>query len=213
MSLWSNGRKPLAHPGLAWLNDVEEGRAWLARIPAVVNECVEEWSLVVGDAFPYAHTSLALAASLRDETPAVFKIQFPGRETEHEAAALDRWQGRGAVRLLAHDPNRHALLLERCEPGTPLSDLEQDEGLDVFISLLPRLWEPAGDPFRPLADEAEWWAECLPKQYGCAGEPFERVLLEQALEVLETFPSSQGEQVLLSQDLHADNVLRSRREP
>ena len=29
-----------------------------------------------------------------------------------------RWNGEGAVRLLAHDPERRALLIERCRPGT-----------------------------------------------------------------------------------------------
>jgi streptomycin 6-kinase len=43
--------------------------------------------------------------------------------------------------------------------------------------------------------------------------PFERTLLDAALRALEELASSQGEQVLLHQDLHADNVLRSERGP
>jgi streptomycin 6-kinase len=186
---------------------------WLARLPSLVDECVDQWSLCIGDAFPYAFASLVLPATLRDGSGAVLKVQFPDRESEHEAAALARWNGDGAVRLLAHDPDRHALLLERCEPGTPLSEVEEGDALDVLISLLPRLWRPAGEPFRSLADEAAWWAEYLPLNWERAGEPFERRLLDAALDVLESFPGSQGELVLLSQDLHADNVLRARREP
>lgn len=139
----------------------------------------------------------------------MLKIQQPHRESEHEAAALERWDGDGAVRLLAHDPEEHALLLELCVPGKPLSAVGQDAALDVFVELLPRLWKPAGRPFRPLASEAAWWAEYLPGQdWSVAPE-----LLEAALEALRELPGTQGEQVLVNQDLHGDNVLAAEREP
>jgi len=176
-------------------------------------ECVEQWSLRLEAPFRYAFASLAVPATLPDGGRAVLKIQFPDRESEHEAAALARWDGDGAVRLLAHDASRSALLLERCEPGTPLSQLAQDEALDVMAALLPRLWKPAGEPFRPLADEAAWWAEYLPVKWERSGGPFERRLLDAALDALASLPGSQGDQVLVHQDLHADNVLRARREP
>ena len=144
-----------------------------------------------------------------DGTEAVLKIQKPHRESEHEADALELWDGEGAIRLLDHDPDAHALLLERCVPGTPLSETGQDAALDVFVELLPRLWRPAGEPFHTLADEASWWAEYLPRQdWGN-----NRDLLDAALEALRELPGTQGEQVLLNQDLHADNVLAAQREP
>ncbi len=46
-----------------------------------------------------------------------------------------------------------------------------------------------------------------------AGRPFERPLLDAALEAIETLGPSQGEQVLVNQDMHADNVVRAEREP
>ena len=101
------------------------------------------------------------------------------------------------------------MLLELCEPGTPLSAAGQDAALDVFVELLPRLWKPAGQPFRSLAEEAAWWAEYLPRQ----DWSFAPELLEAALEALRELPGTQGEQVLLHQDLHADNVLSAQREP
>jgi streptomycin 6-kinase len=113
------------------------------------------------------------------------------------------------VRLLAHDDERHALLLERCRPGTPLRDC----ALDVFIELLPRLWKPVGPPFRPLAEEAAWWASTIRGEWERVGKPFEESLLEAAISTLEELAPSQGEQVLLHQDLHADNVLAAEREP
>jgi streptomycin 6-kinase len=143
----------------------------------------------------------------------VLKVQTPHRESEHEAAALEFWDGDGAVRLLAHDPELHALLIERCLPGTPLAKAGQDAALDVFIELLPRLWKPAGPPFTRLAEEAAWWLDHLEETWERTGRPFERYLLDAALEALRELPPTQGEHVLLHQDLHGENVLAAQREP
>ena len=134
----------------------------------------------------------------------MLKVQTPHRESEHEAAALELWDGNGAVRLFAHDPEQHALLLERCVPGKPLAAAGQEQALDVLVALLPRLWKPAAAPFRPLAEEAAWEQ---------AGKQFDRHLLENALDALSQLAPTQGEQVLLHQDLHGENVLAATREP
>lgn len=84
---------------------------------------------------------------------------------------------------------------------------------DDVVGLLPRLWKPAGPPFRALAEEAAWWAERLPGQWEQAGRPFERTLLDAALDAMRMLAASQGEQVLLHQDLHGENILRAQREP
>jgi streptomycin 6-kinase len=143
----------------------------------------------------------------------VLKIQWPHRESEHEAAALELWGGDGAVRLLAHDEERHALLLERCRPGSYLGELDTAAALGVLIELLPRLWKPAGPPFRSLAEEAGWWAGSIREEWDEAGRPFEEELVDAAVAALEELAPTQGEQVLIHQDLHADNVLAAEREP
>jgi streptomycin 6-kinase len=159
------------------------------------------------------HVALVVPATTPDGNDAVVKIQYADRETEHEAAALERWNGDGAVRLLDHDPAMHALLLERCTPGTHLAERDADEALGVLIGVLPRLWKPAVDPFTTLAAEARHWSRQLPSRWERASRPFERELLDTALALMHDLGESQGEQVLLHQDLHADNVLAAQREP
>ncbi|MEX2274616.1 MAG: aminoglycoside phosphotransferase family protein [Actinomycetota bacterium] len=203
----------MIHKGLRWLEDSEEGREWLERLPRLVEECAFRWRLDLGEPFAYAFASLALPATRADGSSAVLKVQFPDRESEHEAAALLRWAGEGAIRLLAFDPRRHALLLERCEPGTPLSKAGPDAALDAAIALLPRLWKPAAAPFRSLAKEAAWWSKGLERTWEATGAPFEHSLLEAALDAISALSGTQGEQVLVHQDLHAGNILRAQREP
>jgi streptomycin 6-kinase len=198
---------------LEWLRPSTAGALWLERLPGLAAEAAERWSLRLDHPYPYAYASIAIPATRSDGSAAVLKIQFPDRESEHEGAALAHMKGNGAIRLIDQDPARRALLLERCVPGTPLTSLDADAALDVMAGLLPRTWRPAGPPFRPLAEEAGWWAADLESTWRAAGRPFDRRLLDAALEALRTLPSSQGEQVLVNQDLHAGNVLRAEREP
>lgn len=195
------------------MESTELGRSWLNALPTLVEACATRWGLRLGQPYEDSYVSLVVPADRSDGVPVVLKIQFPDRESEHEAEALALWDGDGAVRLLDHDPARRALLLERCDPGTPLSEFGAERALEVLVGLLPRLWKPAGGPFRPLADEAVTWREELPKGWESAGRPFERRLVDACVDVLAALASSESEQVLLHQDLHADNVLASQREP
>ena len=189
------------------------GADWAQRVPELVAECCDEWDLRLGEAYAAGAGGHTTRAELADGTPVVLKVALPHRESEHEADALELWNGDGAVRLLARDDDRFALLLERARPGTPLYEVGRDAALDVLIDLLPRLWKPVGAPFRPLAEEAAWWVDYLPGEWEEAGRPFERTLLDAALDALRGLAPTQGEQVLVHQDLHAQNVLRAEREP
>ncbi len=164
--------------------------------------------LDLGEPYPQGAAGYAVRAQLPDGTPAVLKLIHPHREAEHEADALALWDGAGAVRLLDRDDARSAILMERCEPGTPLSAIGPDAALDVLIGLLPRLWVPAGAPFHTLADEAAWWVELPARRVGGGRPPVRAPPARRGpIEALEALAPAQGEQVLLHQDLHGDNVL------
>ena len=169
--------------------------------------------LTLGEPYPPGAAGHAVRVERADGTPAVLKLIYPHRESEHEADALTLWDGDGAVRLLERSEDGNAMLLERCEPGTVLAEEGQEAALDVVIGLLPRLWKPAGEPFHTLASEAAWWATHLEEQWERICPPYPRALLEAALAAYDELPGTQGEFVLLHQDLHAENVLAAQREP
>lgn len=192
----------------------EGGESWIDALPELVTECAETWSLrALGEPFADSSVSLVLPAELPDGWPVVLKLQFPHRESEHEAEALEHWRGDGAVQLVAHDVSRNALLIERCLPGAHLSTEDPDEVIDVLADLLPRLGKPADKPFTTLREEAALWRQGLVRRWKAAGRPFERRLLDAASEALRDLADTQGEQVLIHQDLHGDNVLAAEREP
>ena len=199
--------------GLRWLEGSRKGREWLGALPRHVADCTARWELTLDAPYPGSFVSIVYPATRRDGSRAVLKIQYPHHESDHEHEALRRWNGEGAVRLFDYDVQHHALLLERCEPGAPLSTVGVDEALQVYSSLLPRLWVPAAAPFTSLADEAATWIASLPESWELGGRPVDVRLLDLALSSLEELRTSQGPQVLIHQDLHAGNILRAEREP
>jgi streptomycin 6-kinase len=181
--------------------------AWVASLPGLVEACARTWGLELGKTFEGATQSLVVAARDADGRDLVLKLQFPHPECRYEGAALRHWAGIGAVALVASDPGHHALLLERCRPGTPLSQRRPDEAVSVLGELIGQLSVPAGPPFDTLADEAARWATSLPRAWERAGRPFEQTLLDRALGYLSSLARTQGPAVLIHQDLHADNVV------
>lgn len=188
---------------------------WRHRAPALAQECAELWSLRLGEPYEYSYVSIAVRAELPYGTGAVLKVAWPHLEAEHEAAALAHYDGRGAVRLIAHDPDRNALLLERCEPGTSLLELgDEEEAFRIAAGVLRRLWRaPSADaPFRFIAGEAARWEDELLRDWERFGRPFEYELVEVALAAFRELPATQREPVVCHQDFHRGNVLRAERE-
>ena len=198
---------------LKWLGLREDSARWLQRLPLLLDELTRRWDLEPkGDAFSRGNIAYVVPVSRRG-TRFVLKVQWPHDEAAHEAEALRTWNGDGAVRLIEHDAKRLALLLEECVPGTFLADANLAYPLGVLADLLPRLWKPAGKPFRALTDEARQWAADLPQAWERAGRPCERTLIDAALEQLDALPATQGEEVLVHQDLYGQNVLAATRQP
>lgn len=180
---------------------------WLAALPSLAAACADAWGLRLEAPIDTPHSLVVPAGH------AVLKLNAPDHfEADHEADALEAWAGNGAVRLLARDDERRALLVERCLPGTRLWDEEVDPVAPV-AALMPRLAIEAAPrhPFRLLAEEATRWAEEVPRRWEEDGRPFEHELLGAAVDVYCSVDAAAS--TLVNQDLHGGNVLRAEREP
>ena len=98
--------------------------------------------------------ALVLPVRRRDGSAVVLKVTWPHAEAEHEHLALQRWEGRGAVRLLAANPGRWAMLLERLCSDRDLYDVPIDEACTVIGDLLRQLDHPAIPQLSRLSAEA-----------------------------------------------------------
>jgi streptomycin 6-kinase len=186
---------------------------WLEALPELVEQIARRWSLSLGAPIDGYEVSCSWVAPARrsDGFNAILKIGMPHMEGEHEIAALRLLDGDPTVRLLDADDAHNAMLLERCEPGSPLRDLFQPDQDVVIAGLLKRFWRvpPDPHPFRPLTAMIDYWmveTQLAEHEWHDAG------LVREGLTAFAELTSTSLSETLLATDLHAGNVLRAQRE-
>jgi streptomycin 6-kinase len=195
---------------------------WLADLADTVDRLADMWGLQVGEPFqPGGQT--AWVAPVRDRLgrDLVLKVGWIHSEAEQEADGLRVWSSRGTV--LIYDSCRlelsDALLLERCDPGTPLSGLKPEVEQDVIVAgLLSRLWQaPTGEgAFRPLRHMCQAWVGEFHQRLAAASigtHAIDPGLARAGTELFVALAENAEQAALLCTDLHAGNVLAARREP
>jgi len=149
--------------------EAENRTSWLATVPATVARLARTWSLTVEAPFqPGGQTAWVAPARNRAGADLVLKVAWAHPEALHEAEGLRAWAGHGAVRLHATEafPDTVGLLLERCRPGTPLTELPELRQDVVVAELLRRLRELPGFG----AQKAQIFLALLGKQLGVRPE-------------------------------------------
>ncbi len=200
-----------------------EGEAWLAALPELCRSLSGRWAADLGESFDGGHVSLVVAADRAGESVAL-KVPLPpaielgtlaGSARSAEADALRVWAGQGAVRLLEHDHETGAMLIERCLPGGSLDQLtEAEEAEPIAAEVLDRLHDgrPPTGVFDRLTDRAARLARELPDRYDRLRAPFDQRWLETAVADLTALSKAGPAEVLLHGDLHHDNLLAAARQ-
>lgn len=192
----------------------DEGRAWLAALPALVADLLDRWELVRDGAAAAGEASLVLPVLGRDGTRAVLKLQLRRAETEAALIGLQTWNGDGVVRLLDHDPGSGTMLLERLDGARTLASLEDDDtAIQTLAELHARLVAvPAPPALRSLGDIAAAMLEQVPRAVTSLVDPADRQVLLGWAAVVAELIDEPGDR-MLHWDLHYDNVLAGEREP
>jgi streptomycin 6-kinase len=185
------------------------GRAWLAQLPGALAACARQWELTLGPAFPNLSYHYVAPAVRADGTAVVVKACSPTGEFAIESAALRCYDGHGAARLFAADPEREVMLLERLLPGARLSTVSDDEEATVIAAGVMRaLWRPV-PPDHPFPTVADWGMGFvrLRQRFGGGAGPFPAALVAAAERLFATLDASGSAPVVLHGDLHHGNIL------
>lgn len=196
--------QPLARARLATLG--EAGRTWLAGLPLVLAELGERWSVTLGRSLPGGSASYVVEARGADGALLTVKVAMvdPGFAAEAEALRLAR--GRGYVRLVEHDPARHAVLLERLGRGLGSSGLAVEAQLDALALTLAAAWRR---PDRAPSDRAGSLADGIVARRAHAG-PAHAAAVDAALRCASFLGRTDPDDlVLVHGDPHPGNLLRA----
>jgi streptomycin 6-kinase len=199
----------------SFLRKNNEDAAWLEDLPDLLEQFAMRWSLSVGRHFPDIRYNYVAPAWRADNTECVLKVSRHVDDTRNEIAALQLWDGNGAARLLDADPELGALLVERLNPGTMLSQLaeiDDDDATVIAAAVLRQLWRlaPAGHGLRSL----ESWCAAYDRNRdalatGAGGFP--AALFQRADALRNDLLASAGTPSVLHGDMHHFNILRAER--
>jgi streptomycin 6-kinase len=112
----------------------DQGAQWLAQLPQLIEQCVQQWQLT--DLQPVANlTCNYVLFGMQNGMPVGLKLRCVADELGKEVTALTAFAGHGSVKLLAHNDQLGALLLERALPGDTLTSyFPQDDAKATQIA-------------------------------------------------------------------------------
>jgi len=186
------------------------GPEWLLTVPRLVRELLDTWHLGVTGPATHGYAALVLPVD-GPQGPAVLKVAWPHPEARDEHRTLGVWGGQGAVRLLAADPSRWAVLLERLDPrdlnGPPVGVLESCEVIGRLAAVLDR----PGPPWTSLRASdhlATLVADLDALRTGEHAAALPRRLVERGRALALDLAAEAGVDArLVHGDLHPENVL------
>ena len=188
-----------------------EGRAWLDRLPSLIEAYAERWNLTIRSPLTTPSYSLIVYVTTADATDAVLKMGVPNPELRTEVHALRAFARGPVVPLLDADPGQGVLLLKRIRPGTPLVEMADDERATMTAASVIRDL-PVAPPQTHGFPTVESWALAfgrLRTRFDGSTGPIPAHLVDKAERLLVDLQASAMQEALLHGDLHHRNILLS----
>jgi streptomycin 6-kinase len=188
---------------------------WLAGLAELVGRLERDWQLTVGTAYEDATEAFVAPAELADGTQAAVKLLIQrrhGRHAAEEMTVLRLAGGEGCVRLLRHDEESGAMLLERLGPSMYRVGLPIEQRHEILCRVAMRLWRPAPDSgLETGAEKAARLAEYVRASWDRLGRPCSERAVEVALTDAARRAAAYDPEraVLLHGDVHQWNTLRA----
>jgi streptomycin 6-kinase len=181
------------------------GAQWSSRLPRLLADVLDDWALEPRGPAATGSTSVVVPV-IRDSERLALKLVWPHLEARDEPLVLRHWDGHGAVRLVAADPSRGALLLEALDGARNLRELDVDLACETVGGLLAQLNVPSPAGLRTLSRFA---LEQVAKLEASDGV-LPRRMVERTRGLVDEVTSDPAcDASLLHTDLHFENVLAS----
>ncbi len=187
-----------------------EGRAWIAAVPALLDDLARQWNLTAAGARFWHGYSAVVFPVRRGRRPLALKLAWPAGRARSEADALAAWQGRGMVELVAADGPRGALLLERLHGSRSLARVPLAEAAVIAGTLARTLAVESSGSFPALPGVARQLTSTLGERQRLLRDPVPRPWITLAVRLAADLADDPAH-LLVHTDLHYGNILASRR--
>lgn len=194
-----------------------DGELWLRDLPQITEEYLSRWQLKIVGSFDDLSFNFVVPVESSDGTPAVLKLGLHSHGRLREIAALNHYDGCGAIKVLRFDSKTGVCLLERASPGHTLKNMYLENGEaeanQIACSIISQLQSgPPPKDLSPFKNVSEW------------GKGFQKFLesktklseqlstdIKRADEVFHQLLNSTKKITVLHADLHHSNILSSNR--
>lgn len=192
----------------------EGAERWLDGLSGFVADLEREWSLAIGRPYVDATEAFVAEASLRDGTSAVIKLVVPrdGDAARREIAVLRATDGQGCARLLRHDANRGALLLERLGPSLHDLGLPIRRRHEILCAAAAQVWRAKPEAGLPTgANKGHWLRKHITTSWEDLDHPCSERAVDHALGCAARRVDAHDDEraVLVHGDVHEWNALRA----
>lgn len=206
---------PLLHQKAAELGP--RGQQWLDELGARITEFAHRWSFTVREPLGGGSAAYVARVTTTHGLDAVLKLPLPDADAPGEPRTLAAAKGRGYAHLFAHDPERHALLLESLGPSLDALDVGPERSMRVLCRTLREAWRtpvPAdlrasqeGDAER---DKAEQLGGMVTRLWEELNHPCPIRVVDQARRYADRRAAAYDAErsVVVHGDPHPSNVLR-----
>ena len=172
-----------------------------------VEDFAARWDVVLEDRVLDSPAGCVAFGRRRDGRNVVLKVTTLHADEPSSIPALRHFGGVGAITLLDHVDG--AVLLERADPGRPLSDLviagRDDDATVIFCDVIAALHRP--DPPHGEFPSIEDWGRGLERYRRSGDAAIPRAWVDLAIELFADLSASHARRCLLHGDLHHDNIL------
>ena len=190
------------------------GTEWIARLDQQVDALKHQWHITMGKVLEGGSASLVLQATQQDGQPAILKISLPDTATDllHQAKVLQLANGRGYAKLLAHDHDLNAILVEKLGSSLAQQNLPIIEQIKIICATLNTAWQPLSlqNNLMNGAEKAKSLADFISQLWHELDEPCTQATIHMALSFAEERADAftPTNCVLGHGDAHAHNTLQ-----
>lgn len=188
------------------------GVEWLAGLADLVAELERRWAVTVGPPCSGGSASYVARVRTSDGRDAVLKLAVPDPDFARQVRTIEAARGHGYVRMLAHDVERSAMLLEALGPSMDRLGLTPERTIAVLCATLQRAWQvsrPAGVAV-PVEEKAHGLADLVSRLWEDLDRPCPELVVARALEFAARRAAAVDPDrcVIVHGDPHPGNALR-----
>ncbi len=187
----------------------EEGERWIEAFGGLIRYCEERWGCKVLEPFSLSYNFVA-PVLFNDETDGVIKLCVPGEGVNNEVEALSFFNRKsGMVTMKDYDLEKGIILLDRINPGTSLSAVNDDQEAALIASdVLRNLWtDPPPSTDLPTTEDREKSLLQQLRKYPDGTDGLSKETLIEATEMFRWLNETSRKKRLLHGDFHHFNVL------